>query len=171
MRCSLAEKRKWKHKSKKTPNSRGRSVKTKVPVFGMAERDGTTRFKVVENTKAATLEAEILPNIKPGSKVNTDEWVGYNSLGQFYDHSVIRHKDGVYVDGATHTNTIENRWSTFRRTLYGTFHCVSPKHLQRYADETTFRLNTRDMAEGERFDLALSQCEGRLTYEDLVTFA
>ena len=147
---------------------RGRSTKTKVPVFGMVQRGGPTRFKVVEDTKAATLQAEIIPNVKPGSTVNTDEWIGYRGLSELYNHEVIKHKEDEYVRGTVHTNTIENRWSHFRRTLTGTYHSVSPKHLQRYADESAFRLSTFKMKEGERFDLSISQCEGRLTYDDLV---
>ena len=140
--------------------------------FFMVQRDGPTRFKVVEDTKAATLQAEIIPNVKPGSTVNTDEWIGYRGLSELYQHEVIKHSEDEYVryedDKTVHTNTIENRWSHFRRTLTGTYHSVSPKHLQRYADESAFRLSTFEMEEGERFDLSISQCEGRLTYEQLV---
>ena len=80
--------------------------------------------------------------------------------------TVIKHKEDEYVRGSVHTNTIENRWSHFRRTLNGTFHHGSPKHLQRYADESVFRL-TFEMKEGERFDLCIAGCEGSLTYDEL----
>ena len=159
---------KWKHKNKRTPNSRGRSTKSKTPVFGMVERGGKTRFRVVEDTKAATLEAEILPNVKPGSTVHSDEWIGYRGLSELYEHEVIKHKEDEYVRGSVHTNTIENRWSHFRRTLTGTYHRVSPKHLHRYADESAFRLSTFELEEGERFDLSLAGCEGSLTYVELI---
>ena len=163
----------WKHKDKKIPNSRGRSTKAKTPVFGMVERGGKTRFRVVEDTKSETLQAEILPNIKPDSTVHSDEWIGYRGLGAIYDHEVIEHGAGEYVryekEKTVHTNTIENRWSHFRRTITGTYHHVSPKHLQRYADESAFRLSTFKLGEGERFDLSLAGLEGRLTYDKLVT--
>ena len=51
---------------------------------------------------------------------------------------------GEYVRGNTHTNTIEGFWSQFKRSVHGTFHCVSPKHLQAYLDEFSFRYNHRD---------------------------
>lgn len=161
----------WKHKDKKVPNSRGRSTKAKTPVHGMVERGGKTRFAVVENTKADTLQSEIVPNVKPGSTVHSDEWIGYRGLSGLYDHEVIEHGAGEYVryekDKTVHTNTIENRWSHFRRTLTGTYHSVSTKHLHRYADESAFRLSTFEMEEGERFDLTIAGCEGKLTYEQL----
>ena len=49
-----------------------------------------------------------------------------------------------YVRGNTHTNTIEGFWSQFKRSVHGTFHCVSPKHLQAYLDEFSFRYTHRD---------------------------
>lgn len=163
----------WKHKDKRVPNSRGRSTKSKTPVFGMVERGGSTRFMVVDDTRRDTLQGEILPNIKPGSTIHTDEWIGYRGLSALYDHAVIEHGAGEYVryetDRTVHSNTVENRWSHFRRTLTGTYHHVSPKHLQRYADESAFRLSTHKMAEGERFNLTMTGLEGNLTYENLVS--
>lgn len=46
---------------------------------------------------------------------------------------------------------------------------VEPFHLFRYLDEQSFRFNNRkDMNDGERFELALSQITGkRLTYDHL----
>ena len=164
----IGGKEKWKHKNKRTPNSRGRSIKTKTPVFGMVERGGKTRFRVVEDTKAATLQGEIIPNVKPGSTINSDEWIGYRGMNELYNHEVIKHKEDEYVRVSVHTNTIENRWSHFRRTLTGTYHSVSPKHLHRYADESAFRLSTFELEEGERFDVSLAGCEGRLTYDELI---
>ncbi len=158
----------WKHMDKRTPNARGRSTKSKTPVFGMVEREtGKTQFHVVTDTKARTLQDLITANVKPGSTVNSDEWVGYSGLGAIYDHSVINHGEREYVRGAVHTNAIENRWSHFRRTLTGTYHWVSRKHLGRYANESAFRLNTRDMGQGERFDRTLAGCDRELTYEGL----
>ena len=49
-----------------------------------------------------------------------------------------------YVVGLTHTNSIENFWSLFKRGLIGQFNKVSEKHLDRYLDEFTYRFNGRD---------------------------
>jgi len=45
------------------------------------------------------------------------------------------------VRGLIHTHGIESVWSVFKRSIHGTWHHVSFKHLQRYIDETSFRLN------------------------------
>ena len=36
---------------------------------------------------------------------------------------------------------MESVWSVLKRSIHGTWHHVSPKHLARYVDEVTFRLN------------------------------
>ena len=59
-----------------------------------------------------------------------------------YEHDNVNHSGGNYVKGDNvHTNTIESVWSVLKRSIIGTYHSVSVKHLQKYVDETTFRLN------------------------------
>jgi len=58
-------------------------------------------------------------------------------------HETVRHGRGEYVRGDVHTNTIEGFWSQFKRSVHGTFHAVSPKHLQAYLNEFSFRYNHR----------------------------
>ncbi len=67
----IGGKEKWKHKSMRTPNTQGRSTKTKIPVFGMMERNTFINENgeeepityvhaiVVENTNRATLPPQI----------------------------------------------------------------------------------------------------------------
>ena len=70
--------------------------------------------------------------------------------------------------GNVHTNGIENFWSLFKRTIYGTHHFVMPWQLDRYLDDATFRFNQRNMSDGSRFALACSQTDGRrLTFKEL----
>ena len=45
--------------------------------------------------------------------------------------------------------------------VYGTYHQVGKHHLHRYLSEFDFRYNARKMSDGQRTDLALSQCEGK----------
>ena len=40
-----------------------------------------------------------------------------------------------------HTNGIESVWAVLKRGIYGVYHQVSEKHLQRYVNEFSFRLN------------------------------
>jgi hypothetical protein len=75
---------------------------------------------------------------------------------------------GEYVNGAFHTNGIENFWSLFKRGIIGIYHQVSDKHLDKYIDEFEFRFNIRLQGEAERFDNMLSLCNQRLTYNELI---
>jgi hypothetical protein len=84
-----------------------------------------------------------------------------------YKQVVVKHSDGEYVRGAFHTNTIEGFWSLLKRGLYGIYHQVSPKHLQRYCDEFAARYNSRDIQDNERFQASVKNSEGRLKYKQL----
>jgi hypothetical protein len=66
-------------------------------------------------------------------------------------------------------NGMENFWSLLKRGLNGTYVAVRPFHLFRYIDEQAFRYNNRkDIGDGGRFDLCVSQGLGkRLTYKQL----
>ena len=103
--------------------------------MGMLDRDlRQVRAKVIPNVKRETLQAEVLNHVKYGSRVYTDQWAGYNELHEDFVHDMVNHLE-TYVNGAVHTQGIENFWSLFKRTLRGTYVCVEPFHLQRYADE------------------------------------
>jgi transposase-like protein len=60
-----------------------------------------------------------------------------------YEHKRIHHAAKVYVDGTTHTQTIEGFWSLVKRGIAGTHHAVSAKHLQGYLNEYVWRYNRR----------------------------
>ena len=61
-----------------------------------------------------------------------------------FDHEAVRHVDGEYVRGDAHTNGIESFWSMLKRAHKGTFHKISPKHLDRYVTEFAGRHNIRN---------------------------
>ena len=108
-------------------------------------------------------------HVKKGSNVYTDEYLGYRGLSKDFNHGVINHSKGEYVVGNMHTNTIEGFWSLFKRGVIGIYHHVSPKHLDRYCDEFTYRYNTIDSSLNERFDIAIKQSDNkRLKYYDLI---
>ena len=58
-------------------------------------------------------------------------------------HKTINHSKQIYVMGDTHTNTIENAFSLFKRGVRGTWHHISAKHLASYLEEMSFRFNNR----------------------------
>ena len=127
-----------KHEGKKLKAGRGTIGKT--PVIGMRERKGRVKAMPVGNTDKHTLQNIIHNNIEKGSRVFTDDHGAYKGLAG-YAHEAINHSANKYVDGMVHTNSIESVWAVFKRGVHGTFHHVSKKHLHRYVDEFTFRLN------------------------------
>lgn len=162
-------KEKNKHASKKTSGNQGRSTKTKTPVVGMKERDGEIRAETVEDTKSMTIKNLLVDNVVIGSKVFTDEYLSYRGIGFIYDHLYVKHNAGEYVNGIVHTNGVENFWSMLKRGIVGIYHHVTPKHLDLYLGEFTFRYNSREMSEEERFNMLLTRVQGRLQYKELTS--
>lgn len=145
----------------------------KTVVQGMLDRNlRQVRAQVVPDTKRETLQNEVLKNVKYGSRVYSDNAVGYDKLHSRYIHDVVNHID-CYVKGRVHTNGLENFWSLLKRGLKGTYVAVEPFHLDRYVDEQAFRYNNRatkdnPLDDADRFVLALSQVTGRrLMYKEL----
>ena len=162
-------KEKNKHGHKKL--NRGRGSVGKTPVLGMRERGGRTKAKPVMSTSAAHLHQEIQATVQTGSTIHTDEHGGYVGLGgMFYNHERIDHSAGEYVRDGVTTNGIESVWAVMKRGLHGVYHHASPKHLHRYVDEFTFRLNDGDVKRHtlERLDSLVTASFGpRLTYKAL----
>lgn len=163
---------KYKHASKKTEGNQGRSLKTKTPVFGMAQREGKVVAKKTTNVQGKTLYGINNKFVKPGSRIFTDEYIGYNTLIESeYTHSVVNHGAKQYVDGESHTNTIEGFWSQLKRSIFGIYHFVSAKHLQRYVDESVFRYNTCKQKSSDRFKVMFLRSIGVVRYQDILNIA
>lgn len=158
-----------KHKSKRTEGNQGRSVKTKSAVAGVIERGGELRAKKIESTKGYHLKPFVIQNTEFGSRLMTDEHLGYSGLNALFKHSRVNHGQEKYVVGDCHTNSMEGFWSLLKRGVNGIYHSVSGKHLQKYVDEYVFRYNTRTTSESVRFDQMLNNISARLTYASLIT--
>jgi len=95
----------------------------------------------VEDTTGKILKARIREHVEPGSQVHADEALAYCNL-QGYKHGTVRHSAGEYAGtNDIHTNSIESVWAILKRGLYGVWNHASQKHLYRYLNEATFRLN------------------------------
>lgn len=164
----IGGKNKNRHASKKVSKAQGRSTKDKAPVFGLVERNGRVIAMKVPDTQKDTIQPIIEAHVEAGTKVNTDEWMAYKGLDKRFSHSVVKHGEGIYVVGDSHTNTIEGFWSLLKRGILGIYHQISVKHLDRYIDEFEFRYNTKDNSEFERFNNMLSLSNKRLPYSDLI---
>ena len=76
---------------------------------------------------------EDMPRLKPNDKVKVKL------------DDVVPHSQGVYVLGKDiHTNSVEGFWSQPKRSIDGTYHHVTPQHLQKYVDEYGFRYSHRN---------------------------
>ena len=142
---------------------RGRGTK-KPPVIGAVERGGKVRARATskDKMKGRHLRAFVREMVDTGAThLITDDYRGYLGMGRLLPHSVIRHADW-YVDGNVHTNTIEGFWALLKRGMFGQFHSVSRKHLQRYVDEFCYRYNLRFADGSDAFDSTIDRAVGRV---------
>jgi transposase-like protein len=149
----------------------GRGGVGKSVVVGMRERGGRTLATKIGSPNTAELHRAILSNVETGSTLHTDEFAGYRGLsGLFYKHRTINHAAGEYSKGNVTTNGIESVWALMKRGLHGVYHHASDKHLSRYVDEFTFRLNDGNVARHtmKRLDSLVDATVGRrITYAEL----
>jgi transposase-like protein len=170
------------HPGRKARTLKGRESGTfgKAIVMGVLERNSPdrpsrVRTTVVKTTRRHAVIGEIRRNVDMDgtSTVYTDALKSYERPATWtprdnYAHKVIDHAE-AYVNGAIHTNGMENYWSLLKRTLKGTYVSVEPFHLFRYLDEQAFRFNLRKNAnDADRFSSAIRGIIGkRLTYDAL----
>ncbi len=127
----------------------GRGTANKEIVIGIRKRNGELRLFHAKDVKAKTIARFIKENVsKDVEVIFTDDFASYPSaMAQAgvprTRHKTITHSKKIYVMGDTHTNTIENAFSLFKRGVRGTWHHVSAKHLASYLEEMTFRFNRR----------------------------
>jgi transposase-like protein len=159
-----------KHERKKLRAGRGTVGKTAV--IGMRERGGKTIGKVVTATDQETVHRVIHENVEVRSTLHTDEFAAYRGLGGlFFDHETVNHGAAEFVRDDVTTNSIESVFAVLKRGLIGVYHHASPKHLSRYVDEFSFRLNEGDVKRHtlDRLDSFVDGTVGkRLTYKALI---
>ena len=136
-------------------------------VIGIRQRGGELRLFHAQDVKGGTLAKYIRENISRDLQVFiTDDFRAYKkAVGMTMvvtKHKSINHSKRVYVDGDTHTNTIESAFSLLKRGIVGTWHCISAKHRAAYLDEMTFRFNRR-----KRSDLFIDTLRHMITADPL----
>ena len=158
-----------KHSKKKL---RKRWAEGKQIVLGMRERDnGPIILRPIHTNTRDVLLDDILLSVEEGSIIYTDEFAGYNDLDDWYEHYVVNHKRGEYVNEQITTNSIESVWAIVKRAHKGVYHQWSKKHGGRYYNEVAYRLtegNIRTPIMIRIKKLAQRSFEVQLTYKELV---
>ena len=68
-----------------------------------------------------------------------------------------------------HTNGIESFWAMLKRGYHGTYHHMSPKHLDRYVSEFAGRHNVREADTIDQMSRLVADMIGkRLMYRELI---
>lgn len=141
---------------------RGRGAGGKTVVVGLKERGGRMVAETAPDAKTKTLRDIVHKHVESGSKVSTDEYQAYKLLRRDgFDHKTVIHKYGEYArrDYGTgeliSVNAVENFWNLFKNSVRSTHIHISPKYMNLYLGEFTFRANHREM-KNAMFDLLIS---------------
>ena len=125
---------------------RGRNLKNKALIAVAAQQEGRgigrIRMKRIEDASGQSLLPFVEECIELGSVVLTDGWPGYSGLekeGFIHEVTVVSRQEksaSELMPGVHRVMSLLKRW------LLGTHQgAVSPKHLDYYLDEFTFRFN------------------------------
>jgi transposase-like protein len=168
--CFIGGKEANKHEHKKLRMGRGSVGKTAV--LGMRERGGRVIATKMDMRNLSAIHGQIHDNVELGSQLYSDDSIVFDDLdGLFFRHDAVNHSAGEYARGEATTNSIESVWAVLKRGVYGVYHKVTPKHLGRYLNEFSFRLNEGNVKRHslERLDSFIDAIGGkRLTYARLV---
>ena len=118
----------------------------KAVVVGAIQRDGKIILQVAQDRSRKTLHTFAAENVADEAEaIHTDNWQAYWGIGDADTrHETVNHSAKEYVRGDVHTNSIEGVWSLLKRSIIGSYHKVSVKHLDAYLDELEWRFNNRD---------------------------
>ena len=139
----IGGKRKNMPKSRREAMKGAGSLAGKTIVAGARDRrTNKVSAAVVEGMDGWTLQSFVEDRVIADAKVYTDEHASWLGL-IFHDHESVNHSKGEYVRGDAGTQGIESFWAMLKRAHTGTFHKISPKHMDRYVTEFAGRHNDR----------------------------
>jgi transposase-like protein/IS1 family transposase len=142
----------------------------KTPVIGATERNGETIAVVLAIANKEHIHGFIRQVVSPEAEMLvTDSHPVYQRPMGYARHEIVNHQKGEYKRGEAHTNSIESIWALLKRQIVGTHHWVSPKHLQMYVQEMTWRLNRRSMTPADRMNSLFECVAGALPYKVLIS--
>lgn len=102
-------------------------------------RSGRVRLAMIADNSAASIEAFVRANVKPGATLLTDGHASYPGLTEY------RHDPRVVGKMAGHVVLpwIHRVFSLVKRWGLGTYHGLRRKHIDTYLNEFAFRYNRR----------------------------
>jgi transposase-like protein len=115
----------------------------KQAVMGMIERHGKLELRTIPTASRKIIVPIVENRVRKDSTLMTDEARFYKSLDKEYHREVVKHSEDEWARGDANTNSIENAWSLFKRSIVGSFHHISTKHVEAYLDEFEWRFNER----------------------------
>jgi transposase-like protein len=157
------------HKSDREKKIQGRGAVGKAMVLGAIQRGVVVRLTVEKRNDRETLHRFIKAALDGNTDcVMTDTWPAYEGIAdENTRHETVNHLAKEYVRGECHTNSVEGVWSLFKRSIVGSYHQVSEKHLDRYLDEFEFRFNNRNNPYLFRDTLLRLIASSNLEYKEL----
>lgn len=137
-------------------------------VVGAKDRaTNNVRAKVLKDSGRAAIQEFVAENAEPDAVVFTDDAAAYDGIPN--PHETVNHSVSEFVRGMAHTNGIESFWSMLKRAHKGTFHKISPKHLQRYVSEFAGKHNIRNSNTIDQMRDTVARLVGRnLLYRNLI---
>ncbi|MYI66829.1 MAG: IS1595 family transposase [Gemmatimonadetes bacterium] len=115
-------------------------------VAGAIERGGQVRLERIPNIRKDTIHDFVRRTIADEAEaIYTDELRSHIGLETpERRHETVNHSADEWVMGDVHTNSVEGVWSLFKRSIAGSFHKISVKHMDRYLEELEWRFNNRE---------------------------
>ena len=160
-------KRKNKPKDQR-PEPKRTGILGKTIVAGVLDRE-TNRIDaaVIPDTSRKTLHTFIEERTEPDATVYSDEHPSYRGVRRA--HETVEHGTEEYVRDDVHTQGIESFWAILKRAHKGTFHKISPKHMDRYVHEFAGKHNHRESGTLVQMRDTVARLVGRnLLYRDLI---
>lgn len=144
----------------------------KTIILGAVQRGGDVRLQVAPSQRITRemLHEFIKSKLSDETElICTDTLKAYEGIADHNTrHEAVAHQQKEWVRGQVHTNTLENVWSLFKRSVVGSYHQVSVKHLERYLDEFEFRFNNRENSFLFRDTLLRLLASTNLEYKNLI---
>lgn len=156
--------RRWMSNKKRREMGRDWTKNKTIRAGARDRATGHVRAATVKTADAATMSGFIDERVTPGATVYTDAASAY----KFRSDGSVNHTAKQFADGDAHTQGIESFWSMFKRGYRGVYHYMSPKHLDRYAQEFAGRRCVRDLDTLDQLQRVVAGMVGRrLTYAEL----